>query len=1346
MATAGELKRKREPSGTITVGELKRSRSAAPAEQAAPPPTGNPQAALKDMLDTKRMMTTTMQNMSKALPVASRPDDEVGPEARKRAYATLGAPTLQDAQDPTVPTMAFNEARDRAQAAARTAQLENDRRQREYAESLARKEVASVPGSAAPSEWLSTVGPGGMGGVQLQSFRGSEGQIGPDEDVDLDIVRGTFTDKLAPRLFGAGSAVQQGAVRVAKTAYDPGQPQGQRWFRGQQVAKDPAEKSRGVTSYLEQTGRNMGETPEGAAAGLQEQTLMSKALAVPAAAFGAWNAGVEAPATGAASAIRAGTSGARAALMRGMDAAAGGPATVMPREPEATPNTDMQQADQWFNAARELWQGGAGALEGAQISDEERQAVGQDARGLVGRTLGTAVGMASPTEANLVGPAVKVMGAAVGPTLRSAYGTAMKRPGFEKAMHAFNDTPWVPALKERTREGLEFAQDMRGAEELNRTLDVARQQDAALEALPWWKGVPLVDRQRLLLPSNVAPSSPAGKRAFQILREADEAQHSAATQMAASPEAQQALEALAPVAHRVRLSAAPDVEPAPFHAIYGQDFTQEGNKLATLAGPGPKMAEVAPEQFAQTPTGRGLMRSGDVRVENPRAAVEQQLAEAPVASELDMVDAAALSDKAQATPAATLKGAWASEARPVADTRAARMQEAQISGASPREIRRLQEELDLGNLARGITASAKSTATVPARVTFLKELERSLPDARAEYPGYFEPFVGTKGVPILKYNRAPAGGFALSPEDIAKLKSEDAVLLQVRNASSKMDDAARVKSGILADGDVTTFIDLPPGVDATQFHGMKVPRAYARALVDSAEQATDFAKELNDFLGTAQMTRALTIGRAGFQAKNLVNETARVMAEEPGFFRSKTPKILTRIMNAADDTPIPELGGARAGEVRRVLIGGSGVGRGFVGSATKASEEAPSIGAVRGAANMLRDKGMKRTGNAVDRAQDAFDAGVETLNKPGMAVNNTFERAWNRAAGFGDIPGFNAEDKLRAGLMLHKMLRGASVPAASRASQAALINFGKTNNITRIVKPAVPFINYYAGSVRGALRLAVTRPQQYRHLAQFVNAQEQADAVANNRTGRVFNPKLKSDEELLGTMAVTQDGDQWSARGLDYTNTELSQLNASRQSLMPSEDGGRSAAGLLSPVLTQFYSGYTGRDAASGRSVLGLDKKEHARVMAEAEAAYPWAKANMPFAMALWLRGERQRQGLVGGAPLGENPDAALAYYAATGFPGVGRFTNQPQVRTLARWGSGAEGNNPATLDEESRSSEYMRAWQKVLGANVAPVQPMSRAQRSATAAGEGVVDLPEVRRANDIMRGKNVPRKKEKR
>jgi hypothetical protein len=366
---------------------------------------------------------------------------------------------------------------------------------------------------------------------------------------------------------------------------------------------------------------------------------------------------------------------------------------------------------------------------------------------------------------------------------------------------------------------------------------------------------------------------------------------------------------------------------------------------------------------------------------------------------------------------------------------------------------------------------------------------------------------------------------------------------------------------------------------------------------------------------------------------------------------------------------------------------------------------------------------------------------VEALNKPGMAVNDAAEKAWLKAAGFDDVPGFSAEDQLRMALMLRKMQRGLSPEAAARETNVTLINFGDTNALQRNFKWMVPFVKYYTGSLRGALGIAARNPKQYRNLYNFMVAQEEADSVANEAPGRRINQKFKTSEQALAFRALTQDGERLKASGADYPTAELSELGHAFGRFLPNEEGQRSVLGLANPVLTQGYTQLFGVDPASGRHPLGLsDEKDILKVQAVAEEEHPWLSMfNKPAAQAMVMRDDPEGYAQ-GGWQLGDNPDAVVAMQLLKGTPMAGRLLNQPQVAMLTRWASGQRGNNPAALTEESRDSEYWRALSKaVLGARTENVDKRARATASNRRVVKKVVPPDVLRMKNARLRGSPV-------
>lgn len=1237
-------------------------------------------AGTRSAINKIKLVDQQVENAVDTQIALNQPVETYGEAARTRAVEAAGrAPTLRDVQELAPPSMTWTQMLERAQAASMKAQLENDRRQEAFARRIASGEASPRPGE--PS-WETAVRAAPPPGVLPDEVMRAIGPMGIS-GVQLQNTRsGDTVGQLAPDQHVDTSRLDSPwTKKLAPLALGS----------GSKVLQGLTQVARGVyDSEAPEGQRWMQGVPEKSQAVLGPNDY-AEAVAGRAAEGGGVKslAALIAEETTSKALAQAAKLAQAWNNLQWLSEAAGG--IPVPNNP------DQQEAKQWGEAARQLESGVMGETAGAQIPQEAKDEIAVDAAKVFGRTVGTAAEMKIPTEAVAVAPAVRAVGRPVAAAARGVHNALMdSSTKYQRMARLLSDAPSVSGLPPEIAAQFRMARNAEQAEPLLRQMETAKSIDEALSSSAWWSDVPAADRWRILLRTGT-PESEAGKRGMAILSEAAQFEHSAMAQQAASREAQEALAAIAPTKVNVQRTAGMDV-PQPFHPLWGQDFTKSATRIPTVIDEQPAALQFAQraDDVAASPYGKAL-------------ASEEKIGSA--------------------------------EGERLANTEAARrMLKADVEQASPRMVKRLEEELSRSNLAGNVVASARETAARPGRVAAFRYIDDAMRSGVAED---FAP----AGTAVKRYSRQATDRITLSTDDIKKLQQQNKVFLQVAGESDTVTD-------VLGRGDYHAVIRLPDGVDPALYHGKAVPRTLARALMEqahgpgrtqeAAEAAADF---MNKLMATKQVTNAMTVGRGGFQAANISNEVMRAIADEPDLFKGETPKLLARVLTAKDGEHIAELG-MNARDARRVLIQGSGAGRGFASTMASTADEQATFTTGRIAADAARAAGLKRTGKAIDAASDALDAGVNAVTAPGRAMNDVVDEAFNSAM-FGHTPGFKTEDNLRMALMLHKMQRGVRPEIAAQEVQRALINFGDTNALQRMGKTLIPFVNYYTKSIEGALYLSLRNPNQYRWLNRFVQAQEQADSVANARSGRSINAKFKSPDDALSFKALIQSGKDRNGNpvvmsvGGDTVPAEGAQLaralenTAGYMTGTATPEGSRDVLGMLNPVVAGALTAARGVDTASGRPVIPVDRKEEQRISAEARAAHPVLSAfNMPLAEAQWISehpAENQ-------APLGATPNLYKMLLAATYTPGVGRLMAQPQAAMLGRWASGAPGNNPASMTDEARSSEYTRALMKLAGVkNATSVNVLDQAYADQLRSAKDLEKAAGLRLMNEKLKGKTV-------
>lgn len=642
------------------------------------------------------------------------------------------------------------------------------------------------------------------------------------------------------------------------------------------------------------------------------------------------------------------------------------------------------------------------------------------------------------------------------------------------------------------------------------------------------------------------------------------------------------------------------------------------------------------------------------------------------------------------------------------------------------------------NLFSGAMETAKrSSRTVPPRQfadTFTQDLPLNQLDKPTSYttldqylpkhgltPADVDPVVMMRDFEgAIKEGRAPQAPQKLldvlrKNDDVyviatARGGGPDAMLFQ-QEAKAMSDALSGKNPGVI-------HYQAPTKEIAARLNGQVVDRWYAKALVEGQHAAAAqsghgaLANGLNRIFGAARMNYAFTVGRPGFQAKNLFNETSRALADENKLLESVD--LMNRIIHAPlrDKTPIPELG-MTAGEAHRLAVQLSGAGRGVMAQTTKIADEMPR--------SFMHDLVAKRS----PRAARVLDAPGNIGMAPGLAANKAVDEAFQLSA-FGKKlpPGYQGEDGLRLLLAIHKLKRGVAPAEVARQTERALINFAAQNKLQRSAKFVVPFAKYYTGSLTGAAYLTAKNPNQLRWLNRYVEANQAYDRGTHDQ--QALSPRLRTEGEALGFQPMVRDeSGQVRTYMLDNVPNEAGQLFDTFRTGLTPEPGERGLAAVAGPWITDSATQVTGQQPGTGRWAVPFSDENQARA-AQLNAMERWgplARANMPLAMALELI-EHPKQYRTD--PLSDSGKAALAFYALRYTPVLSQVGAQPLVAALTKWAAGVRGNNPASATEEARGEEIARTLTRwATGAGITPVDPVKRQAAEAKRARKQMIETP---------------------
>lgn len=802
-----------------------------------------------------------------------------------------------------------------------------------------------------------------------------------------------------------------------------------------------------------------------------------------------------------------------------------------------------------------------------KLPEAQKLMMAEEAGRSRGEAMGDVVSMVAPTEASLVAPALgaanKATGGVAGKTLgKAAAWTGKQVVDAAPTLSRFvSDVASKAALSGAPRLAVSSAEAAgNNAEQI-----AARNLDASIRE-------PMMGALEKMGVTDAAAQK-------KVLREALDAWPTEAGRRAASPQAQELIRVAQPIHQGIfdRAKAAGqlgDLEYNPLHLYIGQDPTKAARmnetaaaRLAVESGVDPWKATPVPPTMPGGTHAPGL----DAYMEN---------------------------------------GAWKAGVRP-ADTRSLeevmgnitkRTDVGGIGAVSRAERDDILKDLEGRDILSGLVVSAQKAAdTDPARrIASAGQFRAMLPtleqEAVASNPkttlwkpaAEIFPNLGTGPGRTATGELRKGGRTSFSPEVMRALEAEDGVIAYAgrKGVKDRLDDIYKGQR----------VVDLP--AEYADLDGKVIPRHVALAIEQmSLPQGEKYSVQMrrvtqafDRMLGRGQIKENITQGNPGFGIRNYVGNLFRIAAHDPDALldpRNPARNKLVDLVGAVSHAPLdPAAGTAHklgketytTGQLHEMMVSLLGVGRGAQQKMLGMEPGSQGVGTLAEAVL----SGGGRAPNVADAANRVARAVPFVGKKVNDAADRIARHGWNLNENY------TADEGLKMLSFLGGLRRGMTPQAAARDTQALLIDYSSTSGAKELAGAAVPFIKYYTGAFQAAAKLAVQHPRRYSRVYDVMRNIENADAQLQG--GGRWDPRGKNiQDRIMGNPQMAWDNEPVTAR-VETPVAELQNLVA-----MGTGQDARGLTGLLAPDLSRAYGFATGKDLATGRSVLGLSPDEMAQ-------------------------------------------------------------------------------------------------------------------------------------------------------
>ncbi len=679
-------------------------------------------------------------------------------------------------------------------------------------------------------------------------------------------------------------------------------------------------------------------------------------------------------------------------------------------------------------------------------------------------------------------------------------------------------------------------------------------------------------------------------------------------------------------------------------------------------------------------------------------------------------------------------------ARPIDEIMNNTVAHMQAKGMTHAEQQSLVKDFKEMNFVTAYARSSRVSAMDNAakNTAMAQELVDALPQLQKEAPHQYRTFqdleneiasTGAPGVTSGKnaYGSVVHGDTRMGQTMENHLKQNDLKVIHVQGQPRLPGSAWEKQS-----------VELP--AEFAQLHGQVVDRHFAQAIEQlSADHgvraalgkkttgygmAKSWAEAWDRTLGLAQSRRSITAGNAGFVPRVLTADLGRHAVSEG--LEGSTPEIRAMV---AELSEIPE-GATTAAARQQVRWGDRVLTKGQL------ADELRQYGNLKASFTnqaLKREHGALGSGTLVQKASDvvgkvipgaekripqAIDLGAEAAALPGKASaagsDVAFRQMFN-VNGRKLHPGWTAGEGIRAMNMLSQMKRGVSPQVAGQKMRMLMVDNGDTNIIQEGLKPFIPFIKFYSSGMQGALEIAAKNPRRFSRLADLSKLIERNDAALHNGA---IDPRNKDKGDAWAGLPAYESAGRLMSGRIENPLTDTADIAESAYNTATGAPG-QGVGKYLSSFMTRPYQLGTGRDAVTGRSILGVDDEDMKR---------------LPKYGLLGQWQEAKKLGL-----LGESPNLAGAYAMMKNLPGTSQMMTGP-VDTAARQLSGLQGSS-ASRTQEDKLGELQRASQTMTwGGRQHVLNTRAALLHAAKEAGKDIAEPQPKHNAKKIKQGKMAP------
>lgn len=604
----------------------------------------------------------------------------------------------------------------------------------------------------------------------------------------------------------------------------------------------------------------------------------------------------------------------------------------------------------------------------------------------------------------------------------------------------------------------------------------------------------------------------------------------------------------------------------PFHPLWGQDPTKAARMTETAAA---RAKETLGQEAWQA---------------HPVALDESAMAEVPGLRALQGVDPASLQ---------------AHTMRPLSQIRENVVERMRQSGEmSQSQLQRLGQDFRTltGPEAFARSARAARGDANLAMDAAAKELRASMPELMREAP---ERYVHIRDLEqrVMGASQTQAAGRVPLGRDVhGAIRKGDVVQQQPVEEYLRDNGLMRIRvKGVKEQTPRETWgkrhVELPE--QFADLDGMVVDEYFAQAMHQvanpsmSKRKAVEIAQTLDKWLGTTQAKAAITTGNPGFHFRVNTGDMMRhVIAEGKEGVTPELRRLVADISNAPVGSTERRLLGGREytlGELREIMQKYGDVKRTF--AADIGADEAVSPGAGRIMEKILGDRGTA-----------AYNKAVDVMSAPGRASGKLADAAFRdtfRVGGAGLNAGYSAGEGIRMLNILAQMKRGVDPRVAGNRARTLMIDFANTTALQEGLKPAVPFIKFWSQGAAGALELARRNPRRFFRLADVARYIEGYDQATE---GGAMDPRTKDAVDMISMRPRFETGGGRAAT-LRFENPYQDVADIGEAIASTGDPTERRGVGqFLGPSAAKAAALLTGRDVATGRSVLGVDAAEAKRL------------------------------------------------------------------------------------------------------------------------------------------------------